>query len=117
MKRILFALAQRGHDRSGLLPQNRNEICDVAQMAEPETWHSVDQVMRRWPCTISVFIAHHLRCVGCAVGRHHTVEEACQAHAVDLEVFMEDLRHAVGQGWCSLNLGPSLNRRVFCLLR
>ncbi|WP_312797858.1 hypothetical protein [Tianweitania sp.] len=66
---------------------------------KPETWHSVDQVMRQWPCTISVFIAHHLRCVGCVVGRHHTVDEACQAHAVDLQVFMDDLCHAVDGDW------------------
>lgn len=71
------------------------ETCDMGEIVKPETWHSVDQVMRRWPCTISVFIAHHLRCVGCMMGRHHTVNEACESHAVDKQVFMDDLNRAV----------------------
>lgn len=97
VKRVQFAPAQRDDGRIDLTSQTESEICDLGEMVEPEDGHTVDQVMRRWPCTISVFIAHHLRCVGCALGRHHTVGEACRAHGVEPEVFMDDVRYAIEQ--------------------
>ena len=53
---------------------------------------SVDAVMRLWPGTIRIFLAYRMKCIGCPVGRLHTIEEACREHEVDLEAFLADLR-------------------------
>jgi hybrid cluster-associated redox disulfide protein len=60
-----------------------------------ESTHLVDDVMRRSPATIHVFLNHAMHCVGCPIGCFHTVEDACREHAVDLAEFLADLREAV----------------------
>jgi len=52
----------------------------------------VDDVMRRWPTTIRVFLDFRMKCVGCPIACFHTVEDACREHAVDLESFVAALR-------------------------
>ena len=34
---------------------------------------TVDEVMRRWPATIRVFLDFRMGCVGCPIGGFHTV--------------------------------------------
>ena len=55
----------------------------------------VDDVMRRWPTTIRAFLNHRMLCVGCPIGRFHTVEDACREHGVDAAQFMRALHSAV----------------------
>src|SRR6188508_1909479 len=43
----------------------------------------VDDVMRRWPATIRVFLDHKMRCIGCPIAAFHTVDDACHEHQVD----------------------------------
>jgi hybrid cluster-associated redox disulfide protein len=57
----------------------------------------VDDIMRRWPSTIRVFITHRMHCVGCPIACFHTVDDACREHGVDRVRFLADLRAAVGQ--------------------
>lgn len=57
--------------------------------------HCVDDVMRRWPETIRVFLSYSMHCVGCPVGRFHTVTDACRKHGVDLDRFLADLRAVI----------------------
>ena len=59
-----------------------------------ESTQSVDDVMRRWPATIRVFLNHGMRCVGCPIACFHTVDDACREHKVDHAVFLADLRAA-----------------------
>jgi hybrid cluster-associated redox disulfide protein len=49
---------------------------------------TVDEAMRRCPALIRLFLDFKMRCVGCPIGRFHTIEEACQDHAVSAEDFM-----------------------------
>ena len=70
-------------------------------MGTPETAvvdenDSVDSVMRLWPATLRVFLDYRMKCIGCPVGRLHTVEEACREHGVDPGAFLADLRLAAG---------------------
>lgn len=60
-----------------------------------ESSQLVDDVMRRWPMTIRVFLKHRMHCVGCPIACFHTVEEACREHGVDSGVFLADLQRAV----------------------
>jgi hybrid cluster-associated redox disulfide protein len=55
----------------------------------------VDSIMRLWPDAIRVFLLYRMRCVGCPVGRLHTVAEACREHEADPAAFLADLRAAV----------------------
>jgi hybrid cluster-associated redox disulfide protein len=55
---------------------------------------SVDDVMRRWPTTISVFVRYRMACVGCAVGPYHTVEEASAEYSLVASTFIDELRAA-----------------------
>ncbi|WEX08562.1 DUF1858 domain-containing protein [Chelativorans sp. AA-79] len=54
--------------------------------------HYVDDVMRRWPETIRVFLNYRMHCVGCPIGRFHTLADACREHGIDLDHFLADLR-------------------------
>ncbi len=64
-------------------------------MAEFDKTVLVDDLMRRWPATIEVFMHHRLRCVGCPIACFHTVEDACREHGVNTTLFMSDLMKAV----------------------
>jgi len=57
---------------------------------------TVDEIMRRWPSTIRVFIRHRMLCIGCPIGVFHTVADACEAHGLDEEVFSRELLDAMG---------------------
>ena len=54
----------------------------------------VDDVMRRRPATIRVFLDHGFRCVGCPIACFHTVSDACREHGADERRFLADLEHA-----------------------
>ena len=48
----------------------------------------VDEVMRRWPATIRVFLDHRMGCVGCPIGTFHSVADACREHGIDEAEFL-----------------------------
>jgi hybrid cluster-associated redox disulfide protein len=54
----------------------------------------VDDVMRRWPATMRVFLDFRFLCVGCPIGCFHTVEDACREHHADLSAFLDALKIA-----------------------
>ncbi|MHB2168692.1 DUF1858 domain-containing protein [Alsobacter sp. R-9] len=54
----------------------------------------VDDVMRRWPATIRVFLDFNFSCVGCPIGVFHSVEDACREHHADLTTVLARLEAA-----------------------
>jgi len=54
---------------------------------------TVDEVMRRWPATIRVFLDFNMGCVGCPIAAFHSVDDACREHKVD-RAFLQALRAA-----------------------
>ena len=54
-----------------------------------------DEVMRRWPATISAFLELKMKCIGCPIGRHHTIADACREHNVDPAQFLDRLRQTI----------------------
>ena len=66
----------------------------MKQIALLTTELTVDDVMRRWPPTIRVFLDFRMHCVGCSIAPFHTIEEACREHGIDLAVIFSHL-HAV----------------------
>jgi len=67
----------------------RNSAIAIAEM-------TVDQVMRRGPATIRVFLDSGMRCVGCPIASFHSIDDACEEHEVEAGVFvpriLENLR-------------------------
>ena len=55
---------------------------------------AVDEVMRRWPATIRVFLDFRMSCIGCPIGGFHTVEDACREHGAAPQDFLSALRAA-----------------------
>ena len=55
---------------------------------------AVDEVMRRWPATIRVFLDFRMNCIGCPIGGFHTVEDACREHGAAPQDFLSALRAA-----------------------
>jgi hybrid cluster-associated redox disulfide protein len=84
----LFAPAQRAVTRT-------LQSASMKKLAFPTTEQTVDDVMRRWPSTIRVFIEFRMHCVGCPIATFHSVEEACSEHGIDLEAFLRSLHRAV----------------------
>ena len=52
----------------------------------------VDDVMRRAPRTIRVFLEFKMGCVGCPLACFHTVADACREHHVNRDAFLAALR-------------------------
>ena len=63
-------------------------------LAQIDFGMTVDDVMRRRPATIRVFIDFQLKCVGCPIAGFHTVADACREHGVEPAAFLAALREA-----------------------
>lgn len=55
----------------------------------------VTEVMRLWPATVPVFIAHGMLCVGCLIGPFHSLLDACNVYEIDPETLLLELRAVV----------------------
>jgi hybrid cluster-associated redox disulfide protein len=70
----------------------------------------VDDVMRRWPETIRVFLDYGFHCVGCPIGCFHSVEDACREHHANLALFLADLNTIVSRAGCDDESNPAASR-------
>jgi hybrid cluster-associated redox disulfide protein len=53
---------------------------------------TVDQVMKRWPASIRVFLDFRMGCVGCPIATFHSVDEASREHRIDAATFLGALQ-------------------------
>jgi hybrid cluster-associated redox disulfide protein len=53
------------------------------EQSAPAPDMTVDEVMRRWPATIRVFLDFNMGCVGCPIAAFHSVDDACREHKAD----------------------------------
>lgn len=52
---------------------------------------SLDEIMRRWPATVSVFMKNRMSCVGCPIASFHTIVDAAEEYHLDEAQFAEEL--------------------------
>lgn len=52
---------------------------------------TINEVVKKYPKTVFVFIDYGLHCVGCPAAQGETIEEAAELHQMDLEKLLEDL--------------------------
>lgn len=55
---------------------------------------SVDEVMRLWPETITVFIKNNMLCIGCALSTYHSIDYAAKEHDLDTTALLLELNSA-----------------------
>ncbi|WP_375263661.1 DUF1858 domain-containing protein [Palleronia sp.] len=56
---------------------------------------ALPDLMETWPETIAVFLRYRMLCVGCVIGRFHTITDACREHGVDETEFRAALASAI----------------------
>jgi hybrid cluster-associated redox disulfide protein len=89
-----------------LAPAQRRQTRNIARIGNQQgidaMWIGfdtpVDDVMRRSPATIRVFLDFGMRCVGCPIACFHTVDDACREHDIGCDRFLDALRAAGGTG-------------------
>ena len=94
----LVDAAQRKKTVNWLDGYMSNRAISEEAMMPVEPTQLVDDVMRRWPKTIRVFLNHRMHCVGCPIACFHTVADACREHGVDQAQFVADLNAMIEQG-------------------
>ena len=55
----------------------------------------IEEILRRYPQTISVFRQFGLDCVQCQLSQHETLEHGAKVHGIDLRSLLADLNSAV----------------------
>jgi hybrid cluster-associated redox disulfide protein len=55
----------------------------------------VDEIMRIWPQTISVFIENRMECIGCPLATFHTIVDAAREHEIDLDRLLEEFFNVI----------------------
>ncbi len=61
---------------------------------------SVADIMRYWPMTVPIFIAHRMLCVGCMIGPFCTLNDVCLEYGIEPELLLSELRAAAIEGPC-----------------
>jgi hybrid cluster-associated redox disulfide protein len=51
----------------------------------------IEEVVKRYPRTVSVFERFGLRCSSCSVSAFEYIEEGARSHNIDLEVLLDEL--------------------------
>ena len=57
----------------------------------------IEDVLNRYPELASLFVHHHMICVGCAIARFHSVREAAVMYHLDPDRFLGELRGRTDQ--------------------
>ena len=52
---------------------------------------TIEEVIRRYPETISAFEHYGLRCSGCCISSYENIKEGAVSHGVDLNSLLEEL--------------------------
>ena len=58
----------------------------------------IEEVVRKYPKTVPVFMAHGLHCIGCAVANYETVEQGAMGHGMtDVTPLLADLNKVANE--------------------
>tara|TARA_Y100000310_G_C20490918_1_gene719168 strand:+ start:558 stop:755 length:198 start_codon:yes stop_codon:yes gene_type:complete len=56
---------------------------------------TIEQVIKKYPDTIEVFVKHGFHCLGCSMASMETLEQGCEVHEIDVEKFLKELNDAI----------------------
>ncbi len=58
----------------------------------------IEEVVRKYPKTVPVFMAHGLHCIGCHVANYETVEQGAMGHGMtDVAPLLADLNKVANE--------------------
>ncbi len=55
----------------------------------------ISDIMMNAPETVPLFQAIGMHCIGCALASGESVEEACEAHGVDADMFVQKVNEFI----------------------
>jgi len=55
----------------------------------------IEEILEKYPETLSVFVKHGFHCVGCAAASFENLEEGATAHGIDIDKLIEELNKAI----------------------
>ncbi len=59
----------------------------------------IEEVVRKYPKVIPVFMAHGLHCIGCHIANYETIEQGALGHGIgDITDLMKDLNETIKDG-------------------
>ena len=103
---MIFVAAQRTTQDTRATKTTTEE--DTTMKSERFSDLTVDEIMRRWPSTIGVFIDLQLHCIGCPIGIFHTLSDAAIEHGIGLEDLADEVSAAID---ADTRAGPARPRR------
>jgi hybrid cluster-associated redox disulfide protein len=56
---------------------------------------ALGEIIEQYPKTVFLFEKYGLSCLECPISQEETMEEAAEAHQLDLEKFLEDLNKTI----------------------
>ena len=59
---------------------------------------TVDKVLQRWPKTLTVFMKHKTKCVGCFMQTFCTLKDVAETYQLSLERLIEELKNVSNEG-------------------
>lgn len=54
------------------------------------------EVVRKYPQTIQVFVKYGLGCIGCHAAQFENIEQGAMVHGINVDVLLKELNEAVG---------------------
>ena len=55
----------------------------------------IDEVIKKYPETVEVFVKNGFHCIGCIAASFETIEEGAKAHGITAEELVEELNEAI----------------------
>lgn len=55
----------------------------------------IEEVLKKYPKTVTIFAKHGFQCIGCAAASFESIEQGAAAHGVDVEELIGDLNRAI----------------------
>jgi len=65
--------------------KNHEEIMTISKE------NTIEEVVKKYPESVMVFMKHGLHCVGCHVSAFESIEEGAMAHGIDVDALVSDL--------------------------
>lgn len=59
---------------------------------------SIEEVVKKYPETISVFEEYGLGCAGCQAALFENIEQGAEVHGIDVEALIADLNKVARKG-------------------
>jgi hybrid cluster-associated redox disulfide protein len=56
---------------------------------------TISEVTDKYPDTVKVLLKHGLRCIGCEVATHETIEQAAAGHDIDMNSLLLELNENI----------------------